>query len=152
MGLDAATVNTAWLLTLDGAYCTSSNCSQYALYRSNDGGMTWSNLGNPKDFTAGCSGGHIAGPLFASPGRGWLGLNLGAGGANVGPGGILQSEDAGRTWRCSTTPSNVGLVSAADPLRVWASSEDRLTQSTALFTTEDGGATWHPIDLRAALR
>jgi photosystem II stability/assembly factor-like uncharacterized protein len=147
MALDAATVETAWLLTRDGGYCTSSNCEKYVLLRRQDGGLSWSNLGNPKDFTQGCSGGHLVGPLFASPLRGWLGLDLGAGGANVGPGGSLKSEDGGRTWRCATTPPNTRLISAADPLHVWAASDDRMTQSTALYTTEDGGATWHPMNL-----
>ena len=147
IALDAATTETAWLLTRDGAYCTSSQCEKYALYRTDNGGSTWSNLGNPQDFTAGCSGGHLIGPLFASATRGWLGLNLGAGGANVGPGGILKSDDGGQTWRCATTPPNTGLVSAADPLHVWAAGEDRLTQSTALYTTEDAGATWRALDL-----
>ncbi len=147
MALDAATVETAWLLTRDGAYCTSSNCERYALFRRQDGGLSWSYLGNPKVFTTGCSGGHLAGPLFASPLRGWFGLDLGAGGANVGPGGILKSVDGGQTWRCATTPPNTNLVSAADPLDVWAASEDRMTQSTALYATEDGGTTWHRLDL-----
>lgn len=147
IGLDAASIYTAWLLTRDGAYCSSSNCGKYALFRTDDGGLNWLNLGNPKDFTASCSGGHLAGPLFASPGRGWLGLNLGAGGANVGPGGILESEDGGRTWRCATTPPNTSVISAADPLHVWAGGEDRRNQSTALYTTEDAGAPWHSLNL-----
>jgi photosystem II stability/assembly factor-like uncharacterized protein len=147
MQLDAATTDTAWLLTRDGAYCTSSQCLKYVLFRTDDGGLTWSNLGNPKDFTANCSGGHLAGPLFASPARGWLGLNLGAGGANVGPGGLLSSQDGGRTWRCATTPPNIGLLSAADPVDLWAGGEDRLTQSSALYASDDGGATWHPLVL-----
>ena len=146
IGMDAATVDTAWLLTADGAYCTSSNCSQYALFRTDNGGMNWPFLGNPKDFAT-CSGGHLAAPLFASTGRGWLGLDLGAGGAKVGPGGILESEDGGRTWRCATTPPNTGLISAADSLHVWAASEDRLSQSTALYSTDDAGKTWHLLSL-----
>src|SRR3989475_4370231 len=146
-GLDAATTSRAWLLTVDTTTCSASQCLKYVLFRTDDGGLTWSKLGNPKDFTTNCSGGHLAGPLFASTGRGWLGLNLGAGGALIGPGGILKSEDAGRTWRCATTPPNTSLVSAADPLDVWAAGEDRLTQSTALYTTEDAGATWHRLDL-----
>ncbi len=147
MALDAATISTAWLLTRDGAYCTSSSCAKYALLRTDNGGVSWSYLGNPKDFTVGCSGGHLAGPLFANPARGWLGLSLGAGGANVGPGGILTSEDGGRTWRCATTPPNTSLVSAADSLHVWAAAEDRLTQSTALYTTQDAGRTWQALNL-----
>lgn len=148
MALDAATTDTAWLLTRDGAYCTSSNCSRYALFRTSDGGLTWLALRNPKDSTVGCiPGGHLVGPLFASPGRGWLGLSLGAGGVNVGPGGILKSEDGGWTWRCATNPPNTSLVSAADPLHVWAASEDRINQLTALYATEDAGATWHRLEL-----
>jgi photosystem II stability/assembly factor-like uncharacterized protein len=76
-----------------------------------------------------------------------LTLGLGAGGANVGPGGILKTDDGGRTWRCATRPPNTSLVSAADSLDVWAAGEDRLTQSTALYTTEDAGATWRALDL-----
>ena len=147
-GLDAATIYTAWLLTRNGGYCSSSNCSNYTLFRTDNGGMNWSNFGNPKDFITGCSpGGHLAGPLFASTGRGWLGLNTGAGGANVGPTGILKSEDGGRTWRCVTTPRQTSLISAADPLHAWAVSE----HESALFTTEDAGATWHPLNLAPLL-
>jgi len=146
-GLDAASVNTAWLLTRDGAYCSMSTCEKYDLFRTDNGGLTWSDLGNPKDSTGGCAGGQLAGPLFASTGRGWLGLNLGAGGGNVGPVGILKSEDGGRSWRCGTMPRNIRVITAADALHVWAAGEDRMTQATALFTTEDAGTTWHPINL-----
>jgi len=146
-GLDAATTSTAWLLTLNTAWCSASDCQKYELFRTDNGGLTWSDLGNPKDFTANCSGGLLGAPLFASPARGWLALGLGAGGANVGPGGILKTDDGGRTWRCATTPPNTSLVSAADPLDVWAAGEDRVIQSTALYTTEDAGATWHRLDL-----
>jgi photosystem II stability/assembly factor-like uncharacterized protein len=143
-GLDAATIYTAWLLTRNGGYCTSSNCSNYTLFRTENGGLNWSSFGNPKDSTTGCSpGGHLAGPLFASTGRGWLGLNTGAGGVNVGPTGILKSEDGGRTWRCTTTPRQTSLISAADPLHVWAVSD----HESALYTTEDAGATWHSLNL-----
>jgi len=146
-GLDAASTSTAWLLTVNTAWCSASSCAKYELFRTDDGGLTWSDLGNPKDSTGGCAGGNLAGPLFASATRGWLGLNLGAGGANAGPVGILKSEDGGRTWHCANTPRNISVVSAADPLHVWAGGEDRLRQSTALFTTEDAGATWHAVDL-----
>jgi photosystem II stability/assembly factor-like uncharacterized protein len=145
--LDAATTSIAWLLTNNTAYCSASDCAKYDLFRTDDGGLSWSNLGNPKDFTKGCSGGNLDGPLFASTGRGWLGLSLGAGGAAVGPGGILRSEDGGRTWSCATAPANISVVSAADPLHVWAMRQHRLTDAAALYATEDGGATWQALDL-----
>jgi photosystem II stability/assembly factor-like uncharacterized protein len=148
VGLDAATTQTAWLLTMDSGYCTASSCSKYELFRTVDGGISWSSLGNPMDFA--CSGGHLSGPLFASTGRGWLTINLGAGGVKVGPGGLLQTEDGGKTWRCMNTPPNTSLVSAADPLHVWVTSEMRGgDEATTLFATDDGGRTWHPLDLNS---
>ena len=53
----------------------------------------------------------------------------------------------GRTWHCASTPPNTGFISAADPFHVWAGGEDRSNFSTALYTTEDAGATWHPLNL-----
>jgi photosystem II stability/assembly factor-like uncharacterized protein len=145
-GLDAATVQTAWLLTRSGGYCSASDCSKYELFRTVDGGISWSSLGNPKDFA--CSGGHLVGPLFASVSRGWLALSLGAGGVNVGPGGLLQTEDGGKTWLCTNTPQNTNLVSAADPLHLWVTSETRGgNEGTNLFASDDGGTTWHAVDL-----
>lgn len=146
--LDAASVNVAWVLTRNGGYCTASNCDKYGLYRTNDGGRSWAYINNPKD-QAQCSGGNLAGPLFASPLRGWLGINLGAGGANVGPGGVMRTDDAGATWRCSTTPPNIDLLSAADPLHLWAAGPDRAAneQSSGLYASDDGGASWHRLTL-----
>jgi photosystem II stability/assembly factor-like uncharacterized protein len=147
--LDAATTQRAWLMTRDTAYCSMSHCLEYQLFRTDDGGVTWSSLGNPKASTAGCSGGFLTGLLFASAGRGWLAINLGAGGAGVGPGGLLRTEDGGKTWRCATTPPNTYLVSAADPRHVWVTSQDRGTNLTTLFASDDGGNTWRALDLGA---
>jgi hypothetical protein len=145
--LDAATIDTAWLLTMDGRYCTASDCSKWGLFRTTDGGLSWSNLGNPKDYA--CSGGVLKGPLFTSASRGWLALNLGAGGVNVGPGGLLATDDGGKTWHCATSPPNTDLLSAADPLHVWVTSEDKIAGATTVYTTDDGGGTWRSLDLGA---
>ena len=56
--------------------------------------------------------------MFASETVGWLGIGLGAGGVNVGTGGLLRTRDGGRTWDCRTDPANVSAVSAADPLNL----------------------------------
>ncbi len=109
--------------------CTSSNCAKYELFRTDDGGLRWSSLGNPKDSAANCAFGHLVGPLFASVGRGWLALNLGAGGAAGGSGGLLTTDDGGKRWRCAITPPNTNLVSAADPLHVWVTSQERALRS-----------------------
>jgi photosystem II stability/assembly factor-like uncharacterized protein len=147
--LDAATTQSAWLLTGDLRSCSASTCGTYELFRTTDGGMSWISLGNPKDTAGGnCSMGFLVGPLFASTTRGWLTLNLGAGGGN-GPGGVLMTDDGGRSWRCSSPPTDTSLISAADPLHVWLWSEKRVTGATGLYATDDGGRTWHPLDLSA---
>ena len=148
VGLDAATAQIAWLMTQDGAYCTASSCSNYELFRAVDGGWHWSSLGNPKGDGGSCTFGHLVGPLFASVSRGWLALNLGAGGLKGEPGGILATDDGGVTWQCMNTPPNTTLISAADPLHVWATSQDQ-SAATTVYATDDGGRTWHPLDLRS---
>ena len=141
--IDAASERQAWILTRDGAFCTASNCSAYELLRTTDGGTTWSTLGNPKESST-CSGGQLAGPLFASPSIGWFGITLGAGGVNVGHGGTMRTSDGGRTWDCKPFPANASVLSAADPLHVWARS-DNPQGGSSLYSTIDGGASWHRI-------
>jgi photosystem II stability/assembly factor-like uncharacterized protein len=146
IGLDAASSQTAWAMTRDGGDCSASTCGKYELIRTLNGGLTWTSLGNPKPSTGNCAIGAIYGPLFASPTRGWLVLNLGAGGVSA-PGGLLQTEDGGKTWHCTNTPPNTYFVSAADPNHIWVSSNQRGTEATTLYSSEDGGTTWHALDL-----
>jgi len=144
--LDAATTDLAWLLTRDGAYCTSSSCQRYELWRTSDGGNSWKSLGNPKRDQP-CFFGHLTAPLFASPTRGWFGLNRGAGGAES-PGGLLATNDGGMTWACVQTPPDTQLLSAADPDRVWAFGQERFTGDPVLSASEDGGTSWKVLPLR----
>ena len=145
--LDAATTQTAWLLVTDWTSCSASTCGTYELFRTDDGGLSWSSLGNPKDSVGSCGFGQLVGPVFASLQRGWLALNLGAGGGS-GPGGLLTTEDGGKTWSCSSTPPNTDLISAADPIHVWVTSEKRGPYGgPPLYSTDDGGRTWQPLDL-----
>ena len=145
--LDAATTQTAWLLVTDWTSCSASTCGTYELFRTDDGGLSWSSLGNPKDSVGSCGFGQLVGPVFASLQRGWLALNLGAGGGS-GPGGLLTTEDGGKTWSCSSTTPNTELISAADPLHVWVTSEKRGPYGgPPLYSTDDGGRTWHPLNV-----
>ena len=146
MGLDAATNQTAWLMTEDTSSCSASQCGTYTLFRTDDGGTTWASIGNPNGAIGGCTLGHLAGPLFASPSTGWLALNLGAGGV-AGPGGLLQTKDGGKTWRCAAKPPNTYLISAADPLHLWVNSVERGSEVSTLYSSDDGGATWRTLDL-----
>src|SRR5258708_15472398 len=98
--LDAADSLTAWGMTQDSGYCSASICINYELLRTTDGGTPCATLGNPKPTTGNCFGGHLVGPLFASPTSGWLAENQGAGGATVLT-GLLQTEHGGTSWPCS---------------------------------------------------
>jgi hypothetical protein len=64
-------------------------------------------------------GGQLHSPLFASPVRGWLVENTGAGGAMAST-GFPQSDDGGVTWRCHSAPTQTDVISAADPAHVQA--------------------------------
>ena len=145
VGLDAANSLTAWVMTQDGGYCSATTCAKYELWRTVDGGATWSNLGNPKTTASACWGGHLVGPLFASQSHGWLADNTGAGGAQAVT-GLLQTADGGKTWRCLTQPANTDVVSAADPLHVWVMTNHI---PSAMFASDDGGASWRELNLSA---
>jgi len=144
VAIDAASESDAWVLSLDGGTCTSSSCASYELQSTNDGGASWTTLGNPKALA--CGGGHLAGPVFAGPMRGWFGNTLGAGGAN-GTGGIMRTDDRGRTWTCATTPTNVGEITAADSENVWARSDRHEGPGVTafLYASSDGGKIWRRI-------
>ncbi len=149
IALDAASERDAWALTRDGAYCTSSTCQRYELLVTHDGGGTWSSLANPKDNVAAaptpsCTSGHFDSPVFASPQVGWLGLSRGAGGV-VGGGGMMRTDDGGRTWTCSAIPPNVDRMSAADPTNVLALSRDVQTAAYSMWLSRDSGRSWSRI-------
>lgn len=149
VNLDAASPLVAWYMTGSYAVCTASSCSNYSLFRTVNGGMTWELLGNPR--TMACGTGQLGAPLFASNSTGWLTLNTGAGGAGP-PGGVMTTNDGGRTWRCTNQPANTGPMSAADPRELWvgARAPGGPVQSD-LYSSEDGGATWARLDYSAAL-
>lgn len=149
IAIDAASEREAWVLTRDGGYCTSSDCSRYDLLHTTDGGIGWASLGNPRSQA--CSAGHLNGPLFASHSLGWMAISIGPGGAGTPTGGLMRSSDGGQTWDCRTTPQNVSYVSAADPRALWVRSDpggSSLKGSTpVLMATEDGGDTWHAVTI-----
>ncbi len=90
------------------------------------------------------------GPLFTTPTEGWLAENTGAGGVKVTT-GLLHSEDAGKSWRCLSSPSNTYLVSAADPLHLWATSNNIDSGATTIYSSDDGGASWRALSFEGAL-
>ncbi len=149
--LTARTDRTAWALYRDGSFCTASSCAKYDLVRTTDG-VTWMSLGNP--FATGSGSGGCGGFLeqisFGDETTGWITVNLGAGGAGVGTGGVARTNDGGRSWTCQTRPANTALVSAASAESVWVTSSDRATNRDTLWGSDDGGRTWNsvPISVR----
>ena len=150
IAIEAADLQIVWALARDGAYCTSSNCEKYELFRSDDAGASWKSLGNPKNqIAAVCGGGNLAGPLFVGAARGWMGLNLGAGGAE-GSGGLLSTDDGGVNWACVKSPANIALLSAADAEHLWVEGTDRSgSGASQIYASDDGGRTWRTLDLSA---
>ena len=144
VGLDAATELRVWFLATKNGSCTASTCGDFALYRSDDGGGDWRSLGNPRPAGSSCSFGHLSGPVFASPNRGWLGDNTGAGGV-AGPTGLLESEDGGQTWTCHSEMNQTRLVSAADPYHVWVTGAEPLQRASQLYASADAGRSWRTL-------
>lgn len=149
VGLEAASGLTAWVLTRDGGYCTASTCTQYEVTKTTDGGVTWKSLGNPKAAGGNCWGGQLASPVFATPTRGWLAENTGAGGAAAST-GLLRSDDGGSSWQCENAPTQTTLISAADPQHVWAARQHAAIDGS-LYSSEDGGLTWGAVKLAAII-
>ena len=139
--------STAWLITAAGGYCTGSTCERYQLLRTTDMGASWSDLGNPKRANTPCAGGHLVGPLFVTATRGWFAENIGAGGAMAST-GWMRTDDGGAKWSCSSTPSEVSLVSIADPMRLWIAVRNPAgSYSDKLMESDDGGDTWQAVNL-----
>ena len=153
--IDFVNVRDGWALGRDGAWCTSSACSRWYLYRTTDGGATWSRLQaseeqakpgwwlpNPQASSAS----FLGGPHFVDRMHGWITLSIGAGGAGVRVGGVITTADGGVTWLQSgiepypKSPNGVWFVDAQNG---WATSGSPLKRGAdELYRTSDGGKTW----------
>jgi uncharacterized protein (TIGR03437 family) len=126
-----------------GVPCMNSTPgNQCGLYRSSDGGQTWSALALPSKYSY---------SLAIDPGSGSLYVGTEPGG--LGP-SILKSVDGGATWAPikngflggagSTGP--VVLVDPANPSTVYAAEYYGSVQSS-FYRSTDGGASWTTIRL-----
>ena len=115
-------------------YASLYDGSAHGLFKSFDGGVTWSALGFSQD-------GRIA-TFKTDPGSPSI---LYAGGSWIDPGGapcqLGKSTDGGRTWACLSDSLSPDVL-FIDPART--SNIYLLSCSGRLYASRDGGATWSP--------
>lgn len=121
------------------------------LYRTADGGLTWSISSTP------FSSGDLS---FVDAGHGWMLADLGVG-AGSNAVAVFQTTDGGATWTKTYTndPNDSeagdslplgGLKSDLVPLDMrtaWVGGVVYSPGTVYLFRTDDGGQTWSPVDL-----
>jgi len=93
---------------------------------SRDGGASWYLLAN-SEFADG-----LHSPVFPTPSQGW---------AVTARGGIVESNDGGRTWRLSQTVGQYSLyqIAFASKMVGW------IVGDGGLFRTTDGGSRWTAV-------
>ena len=139
-----------------------SDSADRGVYKTVDGGKTWTQVLKGSNLSTGCSG------LTLDPGdpeallagmwdfrrKGWTFRSGGDGPKAASGSGLFRSADGGKTWTELTTATNAGL-----PPKPWGRVEvvfapsDRnvvytLIESTksGLFRSSDGGKTWEARD------
>jgi hypothetical protein len=113
----------------------------FALWRTTDGGLTWtsSSLPVPSNVDA-------AAPISAAApdaSHAFVTLSLQQGLGLSGPGVLLASSDGGRTWWRTILPSS-GEIEFATASRGWLVGDDG-----GVYATGDGGRTWRAVSVPA---
>ncbi|HWY16878.1 MAG TPA: hypothetical protein VNX86_17230 [Rhizomicrobium sp.] len=139
-----------------------SDSADRGLYKTSDGGQTWSLVLKGGNLSTGCSSVTLnpANPDEIFTGmwdfrrKGWTFRSGGDGPTAPSASGLFHSTDGGRSWSAMTAQSNKGLPSTpwgrvevvyapSKPARVYAFIEN---VRSALFVSDDGGATWEERD------
>ena len=139
-----------------------SDSAERGVYKTTDGGKTWSLVLKGANLSTGCAGLAMdpSDPdvLFAGMWdfrrKGWTFRSGGDGPDTPSGSALLRTADGGKTWTALTAEANAGLpkgpwgrveiaVAPSDGRIVYA-----LVESTgsALFRSEDGGRTWQARD------
>ncbi|MFL6527634.1 MAG: WD40/YVTN/BNR-like repeat-containing protein, partial [Chthoniobacterales bacterium] len=139
-----------------------SDSPERGLYKTTDGGHTWSLILKGGNLSTGCSDIDMdpANPdvLFASMWdyrrKGWTFRSGGDGPEAPSASGLFRSQDGGATWTEFTPDANKGFpkkpygrlavaIAPSNPQRVYCVVE---STDSALFVSDDGGATWDKRD------
>ncbi len=139
-----------------------SDSADRGLYRTTDGGTTWTLVLKGSNLSTGCSSVAMdpsnARVLYAGMWdfrrKGWTFRSGGEGPTAPSGSGMFRSADGGATWTAMTADSNAGL-----PKGPWGRVEIATAPSnakhmyafiesprSALFSSEDGGLTWQERD------
>ena len=139
-----------------------SDSPDRGLYKTTDGGRTWSLVLKGGNLSTGCSGLSMdpkdPGVLFAAMWdfrrKGWTFRSGGESPTAKSDSGLFRSADGGRTWTEVTPAANKGFpekpygriavtIAPSNPKIVYAFIE---SPQSALFRSDDGGKTWSRRD------
>jgi photosystem II stability/assembly factor-like uncharacterized protein len=154
-------VSEGWMLVSDNSICTMGGCWG-GLYRTQDGGATWTQLQAGNDWVFKSEGqgqadaysqaGFPGGLQFVDSQVGWVPIERGAGGAGMG--GVALTQDGGLTWTrpLSSPEVSVQSLSVVSTREVWAVAQDVLTETPPyLLHTQDSGQSWKEVNLGEGL-
>ncbi len=139
-----------------------SDSADRGLYKTVDGGATWSLILKGGNLSTGCSSvtlnPHDSSEVFAGMWdfrrKGWSFRSGGDGPTAISASGMFHSTDGGQSWAAMTAETNKGLPATpwgrvevvyapSDPARVYAFIEN---VRSALFVSNDGGKSWEERD------
>ena len=139
-----------------------SDSADRGLYKTTDGGQTWALILKGDNLSTGCSSvtlnprdhGELLAGMWDFRRKGWTFRSGGEGPTAPSASGLYHSTDGGRSWTALTAQTSKGLPAApwgrvevvyapSDPSRVYAFIEN---VRSALYVSNDGGATWEERD------
>ena len=139
-----------------------SDSPDRGLYKTTDGGKTWNLVLKGSNLSTGCSDGrdgsdqseHVFAALWDFRRKGWTFRSGGDRPNGAFGSGLFRSTDGGKTWKEITPENSKGFpkkpygrlavaIAPSNPKRVYAFVE---STDSALFVSDDGGATWDKRD------
>ena len=139
-----------------------SDSAERGLYKTSDGGQTWSLILKGGNLSTGCSSvalnprdpDEILAGMWDFRRKGWTFRSGGDGPQAASSSGLFHSKDGGQSWTAMTDKTSKGLPATpwgrvevvyapSKPSRVYAFIEN---VRSALYVSDNGGATWEERD------